>query len=130
MNHPMKRLVKMTAGLALSVMLTGALGAPPVGPNALEDGLAALQKGDYSQAIKLLTRHLESKEADVLARRALIQALRDTGRYDDAEETIGRFARVFPDSVELSNSLGEILSETGNLLAAQQAFERAISQVY
>ena len=122
MNRPMNR---MSAGLTLSVMLAGALSVGPVEANTLEDGLVALRKGDYSQAIKLLTRHLESKEGDVLARRALVQALRDTGRYDDAEEAIGRFARAFPDSMELSNSLGELLYETGNLPAAQQAFERA-----
>ena len=123
MNFPINR---MTAALALSVMLAGALGARPVRADTLEDGLAALQKGDYSKAIKLLTRHLEGQEGDVLARRALVQALRDSGHYEDAEETIGRFAGAFPDSVELSNHLGEILYETGKVLAAQQAFERAI----
>ena len=123
MKRPMK---KQSAAIALSVVLAIAIGSDRVEANALEDGLAALKKGDYSQAIKLLTRHLQNQEGDVLARRALLQALGDTGRYDDAKETIGDYERAFPDSVELSNRLGEILYETGNLLAAQQAFKRAI----
>jgi tetratricopeptide (TPR) repeat protein len=112
--------------MALVVGWFGCLAACSAHASQPEDGETALRSGDYQKAIELFSERLEAQEADVRAYRGLIQALRDTGRYGEAEETIQRFERAFPSSVELSNSLGEILHETGQLAAAREAFQRSI----
>ena len=95
--------------------------------NQPEGGAEALRRGDYEKAVELFTDRIDEEPADMEARKSLVQAYRDTGRYRDAIRAIEDFERSFPESVDLANSLGEILQTTGQLDAARAAFERAVS---
>jgi len=95
--------------------------------NQSESGAEALRRGDYEKAIEFFTDRIDEEPADVEANRGLVQAYRNTGRFREAERTIGAFERSFPESVDLANSLGEILHTTGRLDSAREAFQRAIA---
>jgi tetratricopeptide (TPR) repeat protein len=67
--------------------------------NQPEGGAEALRRGDYEKAVELFTDRIDEEPADVEARKSLVQAYRDTGRYRDAIWPIAweRFSRP-PDS--------------------------------
>jgi tetratricopeptide (TPR) repeat protein len=99
-------------------LLVGALLLP--GPAcAQQDGPAAqsaVQEGRYEDAIRISSDVLREEPGNDVARRALVTALREVGRYDEAiQEADG-----------LPNLRGEALLERGQLDAAEQAFREAI----
>jgi len=54
-------------------------------------GLAELRKGDYDNALKLLSARLVSHPNDTVAQQALLRVYNETGRYAEAEATAKRF---------------------------------------
>ena len=124
MRRDMTRLVFGWLGCLLCLGSTAAYSAQA---NQLESGAEALRRGDYEKAIEFFTDRIDEEPADVEVNRGLVQAYRDTGRYREAERAIEAFQRSFPESVDLANSLGEILHTTGRLDSAREAFQRAIA---
>ena len=91
-----------------------------------QDGRAALRAGRYDDAVAALGRDAERAEnAD--ARRLLLRALGETGRYTEAESLGRRFAAPEPAGAQLANALGEVLYARGRVSEAQAAFERALA---
>ncbi len=81
----------------------------------------ALAEGRYDDAIRDFENRIASSGADSRVNRGLVQALRETGRYEEAADR----ARAFP--LELSGLLGKILYETGRAAEAQEMFKRAMN---
>ncbi len=79
----------------------------------------------YQETIDTLTAIVEGEGANLQAYRELIRALRETGRYKEAEQRAREYEAQRPGSNDLTNTLGEILYETGRIDAARDAFARA-----
>jgi tetratricopeptide (TPR) repeat protein len=54
-------------------------------------GASELKKGNYENAVRLLTAQLTSTPNDADAETSLLQALIETGRYTDAEASAKKF---------------------------------------
>lgn len=93
----------------------------------VDEAQQALRTGRYEDAVRMFTEQIEDQGATVQAYRGLIQALREIGRYEQAEKKVRDYARALPESSELANTLGEILYETGRISAARDAFVRSIA---
>jgi tetratricopeptide (TPR) repeat protein len=90
-----------------------------------QDGRAALRAGRYDEAVAALGRDAERGNAD--ARRLLLRALGETGRYAQAESLGRRFAGPEPAGAQVANALGEVLYARGRVDEARAAFERALA---
>ena len=119
--------------LSLSVLLLLATCALPfLIPNSSAQsqpdqlpGLADLKKGDYEQALKLLSARLAAYPADVEAQRYLVRAYIETGRYAEAESSAKKFLLKTPDAGPVRHQLAEVLAATGRYAEAIIEFERA-----
>jgi tetratricopeptide (TPR) repeat protein len=88
-------------------------------------GLAELRKGDYEQALKLLSARLAANPTDVEAQKYLLRAYRETGRYAEAEASAKKFLLKTPDAGSVRHELAEIFAATGRYAEAISEFERA-----
>lgn len=77
---------------------------------------AADQEGRYEDAIRIGMSVVESNPDDLVARRALVSALIEVGRYDEAIDRAG----------PLDNLRGDALRARGRLQEAEEAYARAI----
>lgn len=109
----------LTCGPALVVGLAQPACARQDAPRG--DGFALYRSGDYERAIRALESLVRSSPQDMRARRTLVAALMEVGRYEDAEKA----ARA-SDSPELANALGEVLFATGRTGDAEAAFQRSV----
>jgi cellulose synthase operon protein C len=76
----------------------------------------ALEAGEYEDAIRIGQALIQDDPGDAAARRTLVQALIDVGRYDEAAET----------AVGLPNLRGVALLARGRIAEAEAAFNEAI----
>ncbi|HKR13507.1 MAG TPA: tetratricopeptide repeat protein [Pyrinomonadaceae bacterium] len=88
-------------------------------------GLAELRKGDYENALKLLTARLTANPNDTVAQKAQLRVYIETGRYTEAETTAKRFLTKTPDAGPVRHELGEVLAITGKYTEAIAEFEQA-----
>ncbi len=112
---------RVAALLALSL---AACAAAPLGAQTGEDALEALAGGAYDDAIRQL-RRLVRGDAPVAIHRALVRALAEVGRYEEAEEAArdGRERH----GAALDNLLGEVLATRGRWREAEASFRAAIA---
>src|SRR5215208_5095765 len=95
--HPaLLRLVLLMFALCVSVFAQTAPATP---------GLAELKKGDYDNALKLLSARLAQTPADTVAQQALLRVYIETGRYADAETTAKKFLQKTPDNGPVRHEL-------------------------
>ena len=87
----------------------------------------ALRTGKYDEAIRGFTA-LSVSDTAIRARRGLVAALSEVGRYADAETAARRFTTPDARGRELANTLGEVLVTRGNLTEAEAAFRRAMTE--
>ncbi len=117
---------RAACALALVVL---ALASPPAVALAAaqteEAALAALASGEYDDAIRQLRRLARGREATATVHRALVRALAEVGRYQDAEAA----ARDGRDrhGAALENVLGEVLVERGRYQDAEASFRAAMA---
>ncbi|MXY32441.1 MAG: tetratricopeptide repeat protein [Gammaproteobacteria bacterium] len=99
--------------------------AAPLAAQAEASALAALESGEYDDAIRQLRRLARGRDGTVAVHRALVRALAEVGRYDEAEEA----ARDGRDrhAAELENVLGEVLVERGRHQEAAASFRAAMA---
>jgi tetratricopeptide (TPR) repeat protein len=114
-----------TAGLAVALVL---LACEPARSQTVPAAQAALRAGEYDNAIKAFTALTASDSSPVAARRGLVAALSEVGRYDEAETAARRFATADARGRELANTLGEVLVLRGKLADAETAFRRAMTE--
>ena len=88
-------------------------------------GLAELKKGDYEQALKLLSARLAANPSDVEAQKYLVRAYAETGRYAEAEVSAKKFLLRTPDAGSVRQEFAEIFTATGRYAEAISEFERA-----
>ena len=90
-----------------------------------EAAFSALASGDYDDAIRQLRRLAGRRDGTVEAHRALVRALAEVGRYDEAEEE----ARDGRDrhGAALENVLGEVLVARGRYPEAEASFLAAMA---
>lgn len=110
--------------LAAAAVLVGSACAPPAGAQDVDEARQALATGRYQEAIRAF-RALAGG-GDVAAVIGLLEALCETGAYDEAERVATAAARDQPNG-RLSNALGEIRLLRGDLGGAEQAFEAAVA---
>jgi tetratricopeptide (TPR) repeat protein len=112
--------------LARFALVVAALTASKPGFASLESAETALRQGRYADAIEAFEKASVEMPTPRLFR-AWMEALRLTGKYDDALSVAERFRAREPASVELETSRGEILYATGRTGEAREAFEKAIA---
>jgi cellulose synthase operon protein C len=95
-----------------AILLPGPACAQQDGPAAQ----AAVEEGRYEDAIRISSDLLREEPTNDVARRALVTALREVGRYDEAIQAADG----------IPNLRGEALLERGQREAAEQAFRDAI----
>ena len=88
-------------------------------------GAAELKKGDYDQAIKLLTARLTTNPADAEAESYLLRAYVETGRYAEAEASAKKFPLKNADAGLVQHQLAEVYAQTGRYAEAVVELERA-----
>jgi tetratricopeptide (TPR) repeat protein len=88
-------------------------------------GVAELKKGDYDNAIKLLTAQLATKADDVDAEKDLVRAYLETGRYVEGETAAKKFLVKQPVAAGVRHQLAEVLASTGRYAEAITEFEHA-----
>jgi tetratricopeptide (TPR) repeat protein len=88
-------------------------------------GLTELKKGDYSNAVRLLSARLAVSPTDAGAQKLLLRAYLETGRYAEAEASARKFLEKRPDAGVVRHGLAEVLAETGRYEEAAKEFERA-----
>jgi tetratricopeptide (TPR) repeat protein len=88
-------------------------------------GVAELKKGDYDNAIKLLTARLGTNGADAPAAESLLRALLETGRYVEAEAAAKKFLLKTSAAAGVRQQLAEVLALTGRYPEAIAEFEGA-----
>src|ERR1043166_7727771 len=90
-------------------------------------GLAELKKGDYENAIKLLTARLVTNADDTDAEENLLRAYLETGRYFDAEVSAKK-CLAKKQAAGVRHKLGEVFASTGRYAEAIAEFERASAE--
>ena len=88
-------------------------------------GITELKKGDYDNALKILTAQLASNPNDAALQRALLRVYIETGKYADAEAAAKKFLQKTPDAGGVRHELAETLAITGRYTEAISEFERA-----
>ncbi len=88
-------------------------------------GLTELKKGDYENAIKLLTARLATRPDDAAAETNLLRAYFETGRYVEAEAAAKKFLIKTPVASSVRHELAEVFTATGRHTEAITEFERA-----
>ena len=114
----------MRAALLLALAIAPSAAAP-LAAQAEASALAALESGEYDDAIRQLRRLARGRDATVAVHRALARALALVGRYEEAEEA----ARDGRDryGAALENVLGEVLVEMGRHQEAAASFRAAMA---
>jgi tetratricopeptide (TPR) repeat protein len=88
-------------------------------------GAAELKKGDYENAIKLLTARLTANPVDAEAEANLARAYLETGRYVEAEAATKKFLLKTPGAYAVRFQLAQVFALTGRYAEAITDFERA-----
>src|SRR4030095_16564499 len=88
-------------------------------------GITELKKGDYENALKILTTRLASNPNDAALQKALLRVYIETGKYSEAEAAAKKFLLKTPDTGGVRHELGETLAITGRYSEAIAEFERA-----
>ena len=88
-------------------------------------GLAELKKGQYERAVQLLGTRLATNPADAAARKLLLRAYMETGRYAEVETAARGFLEKWPEAGGVRHELAESLAATGRYAEALVEFERA-----
>ena len=104
------------------------LACEPARGQTIQAAETALRTGQYEAAIRAFTALSASDTAAVRARRGLVRALGEVGRYADAEAAARRYATPDASGRELANSLGEALIAQGKIQEAEAAFRRAVNE--
>ena len=87
----------------------------------------ALRIGQYDDAIRMARADAAREPANAKPVRIQADALRETGKYAEAEEALAAFLRAHPDDPSLWNRLGEVQTDRGRLVDAQASFQKAIA---
>ncbi|MEP6689995.1 MAG: tetratricopeptide repeat protein [Gemmatimonadaceae bacterium] len=133
----MRRLTRLALSGASVIATLLVLGTPACAMQQAPDDATrvaaaelALEHGKYGDAVPSLTTLASSATGATLvrARRALLRALEETGRYDDAESRARSFGAGPPPTAEYDKLLGDALRARGRLAAADSAYARAIAQ--
>jgi tetratricopeptide (TPR) repeat protein len=92
-------------------------------------GLPELKKGDYEQAVKLLTARLTANPNDAEAESYLLRAYVETGRYTEAETAGKKFLLKNADAGLVQHQLAEVYVQTGRYAEAVAELERAAANL-
>ncbi|MXW09879.1 MAG: tetratricopeptide repeat protein [Gammaproteobacteria bacterium] len=99
--------------------------AAPLAAQAEASALAALESGEYDDAIRQLRRLARGRDATVAVHRALVRSLAEVGRYEEAE-AVARDGRD-RHGAAIENALGEVLVERGRHQEAAASFRAAMA---
>lgn len=90
-------------------------------------GLAALEEGDFAEAVALLRKAAALDPANLAVRRELGEALAATGDFAGAGAILAEAAALAPDDAETLLHLAHVRQMGGDGAAARAAIERAVA---
>ena len=82
----------------------------PTAEDLFKQGREALFKGEYDQAVELLTKAVEADKTKTSYRLHLARAYRYANKADEAAKHLEEILKTSPDHVEAGQALGEIYS--------------------
>ena len=85
----------------------------PTAEDLFSEGRDALFKGQYDQAIELLTQAVQADATKTSYRLHLARAYRYAGKDDEAVKHLEEILKTAPDHIEAGQALGEIHSAAG-----------------
>ena len=88
-------------------------------------GITELKRGDYENALKILTTRLASTPNDPALQRAFVRVHIETGRYSEAEAAAKKFLQKTLDIGGVRHELAETMAITGRYTEAIAEFEKA-----
>ncbi|MEJ7811882.1 MAG: tetratricopeptide repeat protein [Gemmatimonadaceae bacterium] len=126
------RAASLLAALSCAVTASACASQLRDDPARLREAQAALRAGEYDRAIALYTELAAKPDASATARRGLLRALSDVGKYAEAEEAGRRFTQAASATpaarpADLLNALGEVLALRGQVAGADSAFAGALA---
>ncbi len=95
-------------------------------PNEREEGLAALQRGDFQTAAVHLEAATQADPGDFQAHLYLGGVFHQLERHSDAARVLGRATELQPTSAQAHYNLGVAQEQTGEAQAAQTSFQKAL----
>ncbi len=95
-------------------------------PNEREEGLAALQRGDFQTAAVHLEAATQADPGDFQAHLYLGGVFHQLERHSDAARVLGRATELQPTSAQAHYNLGVAQEQTGEAQAAQSSFQKAL----
>ena len=117
--------------MVLAVAAAGAMAQPAAPGSDLQAAIAAGQRGDYTEAIRLLTQGLAAPglTSEEQARLLLYRGFADdeTGEYDRAIADYGKALQLKPDTPQLYYRRGIAWRETGDYAKALADFNTAVA---
>jgi len=129
--HLLRRLKPRVSILSILIMLS-AFWISPFSAQTQTDqptGASELKKGNYENAVRLLTAQLTSTPNDTDAETSLLRAFIETGRYTDAETSAKKFLLKNAEAGTVRHQLAEVLSLTGRYTEAVAEFDRAVGDL-
>jgi cellulose synthase operon protein C len=117
--------MRLWAPIPIAIALLGCDASPArtQGPATAD---AALRTGEYERAVELY-RSATTDPGNVAARRGLLRALAEIGRYAEAEQEGRRFAAGPDSGSAIATALGEVLERQGKGAEAERWYRRAAS---
>jgi tetratricopeptide (TPR) repeat protein len=97
----------------------------PGKPDALDEIIKKLQKGEYPEGIQLLRFLLPSRENDASVHYNLGMALSDRSELDEAEKQLRKAVQIEPQFTNAKVALGVALYRKGKLREARETLEEA-----
>ncbi len=94
---------------------------------AATSGPTPAQEPTTSGDLQGLERQVAAAPEDLNLAWQLAQRYSERGRYDDAAQLLGRFAREQPDDVGIQHFYGDMLLLAGRISEAEQAYRRAVT---
>ena len=129
MQSGYKRFLLLLTLLASYPLATALTGVSAQTEQQETRGQAELKKGDYDNAIKLLTAQLANKANEESAQKLLLQAYMETGRYVEAEAAAKKFLIKSPGSGQVRHQLAELLTITGRYADAITEYETSLEDL-
>jgi tetratricopeptide (TPR) repeat protein len=104
-----------------------ALISPAAGTDNLSQGRSALRTGNYAEAARYFASALDAGENQEQSQSGLLEVLRITGRYKEAQNQLVQFLSAHPGSASLHLEGGRIDRAVGDYANAEDSFRKSIS---
>jgi hypothetical protein len=110
-------------------LVAGSRAAPLEIPRDLAEDIGQAREGKWAGDLRLIAEEVVGLRFEKAALRSVAQASADIGDDDGAKDAWEKIRATRPDDFQANRALSDIYRRLGNLVASDQAIERALSGV-